>query len=188
MAASDDSQLSRVDVVFLSYNAASARNSTVTLDSVCTVSLYQLERHLRTKRTERASMGAEAYKHYRWYNAALATELRTTGKGQPRPLLRAFHWYIETSNVDAFRIDGQPCEAVSLVVAAEVEHWYCARPGGKSSNGRRARITPCCGLSDSTAVRNHYTAESALKRPMPITKSRPHRSTTRHTLERIGEE
>uniref|UniRef100_A0A182QWQ3 Uncharacterized protein n=1 Tax=Anopheles farauti TaxID=69004 RepID=A0A182QWQ3_9DIPT len=135
----------RVDVVFLAYSANADRNGDkspkVTLDSICTVSLYELQRHLQRKRAERASMGVDAYKHYKWYNAALVAELRTTGKGQPRPLLQAFHWYIETSNRAAFCIEGQQYDAVSLVVAAEVEHWYCARPGHGSAHGSRARVS-----------------------------------------------
>ncbi|KFB36655.1 AGAP007641-PA-like protein [Anopheles sinensis] len=194
MATSDSSQLSRVDVVFLAYKASTGNNSTVTLDSVSTVSLYELERHLRMKRAERASMSAEAYNHYRWYNAALVTELRTSGKGKPRPLLRVFHWYIETSNVDAFRMEGQQCEAVSLVVAAEVEHWYGARPGGRSSSGSRARVLSFGELADTEISRNCQppTATTAIKRQrMVYRQSVPHRNTTstpRQTLERIREE
>uniref|UniRef100_A0A182WIS8 Uncharacterized protein n=1 Tax=Anopheles minimus TaxID=112268 RepID=A0A182WIS8_9DIPT len=167
------SQIPRVDVVFLAYSKATRKAPSVTLDSICTVSLYELQRHLQTKRTERNSMGAAAYKHYKWYNAMLAEELRTTGKGQPRPLLQAFHWYIETSNRDAFRIEGQQYDAVSLIVAAEVEHWYCARPG-HSSQGSRARIS----FGTSIAPQKPIVASS--------TGQLRHRSST--TLERIREE
>ncbi|XP_058120643.1 uncharacterized protein LOC131294819 [Anopheles ziemanni] len=191
MATSDSPQLSRVDVVFLAYKASARNNSSVTLDSVSTVSLYELERHLRMKRAERASMSAEAYNHYRWYNATLVTELRTSGQGKPRPLLRVFHWYIETSNVDAFRMDGQQCEAVSLVVAAEVEHWYGARPGGQSSSGSRARVLSFGELADTPISRNHHPTTAIKRQPMVYRHPIPHRSTTstsRQTLERIGEE
>ncbi|XP_049298388.1 uncharacterized protein LOC125771628 [Anopheles funestus] len=169
------SLLPRVDVVFLAYSPAVGTAPLVTLDSICTVSLYELQRHLQTKRTERNSMGVAAYKHYKWYNAVLAEELRTTGKGQPRPLLQAFHWYIETSNTDAFRVEDQQYEAVSLIVAAEVEHWYCAR-SDHSVQGSRARIS---FGADSNVTIGPVTPKVASGRQLS------NRSTT---LERIREE
>lgn len=54
-------------------------------------------------------------------------------------LLRTFHWYIESSNVDAFLVDDELYEAVSLIIEADVEHWYCARPGWNIS-GSRVRL------------------------------------------------
>ncbi|XP_058053395.1 uncharacterized protein LOC131205344 [Anopheles bellator] len=107
-----------------------------------TISLYELQQHLRVKRAERHSMSEDAYRHYRWYNAALEAELRTIGSDSrnERPLLRVFHWYIETSNEDAFRIEGKQYEAVSFVLAAEIEHWYCSAGVGQSVHGRRVRM------------------------------------------------
>lgn len=168
-------RIPRVDVVFLAYCMDTEKLPSVTLDSICTVSLYELQRHLRTKHIQRNSMGMDAYKHYIWYNSVLAEELRTTGNKQPRPLLQAFHWYIETSHQDAFRIEDQQYDAVSLIVAAEVEHWYCARPGHRVQ-GSRARVS--CGdernITYETTYRKFVHARQPLYHP-PI-------------LEKIGEE
>ncbi|XP_052892906.1 uncharacterized protein LOC128300759 [Anopheles moucheti] len=171
------SQIPRVDIVFLAYSPVAGKAPSVTLDSICTVSLYELQRHLQTKRAERNSMGVAAYKHYKWYNAVLAEELRTIGKGQSRPLLQAFHWYIETSNRDAFRIEDQHYDAVSLIVTAEVEHWYCARPG-PSVQGSRARIPfgEQSNITIAPLTPKVVSSQQLLRR---------HRSTT---LERIREE
>uniref|UniRef100_A0A8W7P5I1 Uncharacterized protein n=1 Tax=Anopheles coluzzii TaxID=1518534 RepID=A0A8W7P5I1_ANOCL len=178
------SVIPRVDVVFLAYSEDAGKAPSVTLDSICTVSLYELQRHLQVKRAERNSMGAEAYKHYKWYNAALVEELRTTGKGQPRPLLQAFHWYIETSNRCAFRVEGQQYAAVSLVVAAEVEHWYCARPG-HSAQGSRARVV------SNVPIGAAFTGTTPpAKTPAVAVHPRQHHPSSHRstTLERIGEE
>uniref|UniRef100_A0A182KFC3 Uncharacterized protein n=1 Tax=Anopheles christyi TaxID=43041 RepID=A0A182KFC3_9DIPT len=143
----------RVDVVFLAYSEEADKAPSVTLDSICT------------------------------YNAALVEELRTTGKGQPRPLLQAFHWYIETSNRNAFRIEGQQYDAVSLVVAAEVEHWFCARHG-HSAQGSRARVV---SFSDQTNVPIGATHASTPAKSQVAVHQRHHRHRLT-TLERIGEE
>uniref|UniRef100_A0A1Q3EVA8 Uncharacterized protein n=2 Tax=Culex tarsalis TaxID=7177 RepID=A0A1Q3EVA8_CULTA len=129
----------RVDVVYLTYNA-NRQQPSISMDTVCTISLYELKKHRHAKRSERHQMSAEAYRHYRWYNCVLTGMLRIEDGPQ---LLQTFHWYIETATVDAFRIDGgQVCEAVSLIIGPEVEHWYCARVGlgGRSSHGSRVRL------------------------------------------------
>uniref|UniRef100_A0A182NHK3 Uncharacterized protein n=1 Tax=Anopheles dirus TaxID=7168 RepID=A0A182NHK3_9DIPT len=182
----DPTRIPRVDVVFLAYSAdnRSTKPPRVTLDSICTVSLYELQRHLRRKRAERTDMGVDAYTHYKWYNAALVAELRTTGKGQPRPLLQAFHWYIETSNRAAFRVDGQQYEAVSLVVAAEVEHWYCARPG-HSAHGSRARV-PFGEQPERPALTIGAATDGSIRHNNTTARPSLFRRTT--ALERIGEE
>ncbi|XP_052873838.1 uncharacterized protein LOC128279160 [Anopheles cruzii] len=154
----------RVDVVFLSYrhHPQDGRSSvttapTVTLDSICTISRYELQQHLRVKRTERHSMSEDAYRHYRWYNAALAAELKTIGSDSRdgRPLLRVFHWYIETSNEAAFRIEGKQYEAVSFVLAAEIEHWYCSAGVGQAvRHGRRVRMGDQPSLLTHDVVRH----------------------------------
>lgn len=54
-------------------------------------------------------------------------------------LLQAFHWYIESSNADAFMMEDELYAAVSLIIEADVEHWYCARPGWNIS-GSRVRL------------------------------------------------
>lgn len=75
------------------------------------------------------------------YNAALVAELCAIKGGRTeRPLVRAFHWYIETSNRNAFRLEGKQYEAVSLVLAAEVEHWYYSAGAGRAAHGKRARV------------------------------------------------
>ncbi|XP_053674204.1 uncharacterized protein LOC128724504 [Anopheles nili] len=175
----DAPRIPRVDVVFLAYNRdAPGKQPTVTLDSICTVSLYKLQRHLQQKRTERHSMGVDAYQHYKWYNAALVAELRTKGGcEQTRPLLRAFHWYIETSNRAAFQVEQQLYDAVSLVVAAEVEHWYCAR-AGQHASGSRARVS-FGGQEHPKLVAGGVG---------PIVKDLRRRPVVLRTLERIGEE
>lgn len=128
----------RVDIVYLTYNAKRDRPS-ISLDTVCTVSLYELKKHRHAKRSEKGQMSAEAYRHYRWYNCVLTGMLRIE---HGPPLLQTFHWYIETATVDAFRIDGTVCEAVSLIIGPEIEHWYCARVGSgqRSTHGSRVRL------------------------------------------------
>ncbi|XP_035904517.1 uncharacterized protein LOC118508865 [Anopheles stephensi] len=159
-------RIPRVDIVFLAYCKDAEKVPSVTLDSICTVSLYELQRHLQTKRIERNSMGVEAYKHYKWYNSVLVEELRTTTSRQPRPLLQAFHWYIETSRRDAFRIEDQQYDAVSLIVAAEVEHWYCARPGHRAQ-GSRARVSYAgqSNLTHGTTFRTPTTKFAHTRQP-----------------------
>lgn len=71
MAVSEESHslIPRVDVVFLAYKRADINRQMqpkVTLDSVSTISLFELQQHLRAKRSERSRMSIEAYKHYRW--------------------------------------------------------------------------------------------------------------------------
>ena len=55
----------RVDVVYLTYNAKQQQPS-ISMDTVCTVSLYELKKHRHAKRSEKHLMSAEAYRHYRW--------------------------------------------------------------------------------------------------------------------------
>ncbi|XP_050090367.1 uncharacterized protein LOC126574288 [Anopheles aquasalis] len=171
MAVSEQSHpiIPRVDVVFLAYRCADITGKMqpkVTLDSVCTISLFELEQHLRMKRRERSTMSIEAYKHYRWYNAALVAELcAIKGGKKERPLLRVFHWYIETSNRNAFRIEGKQYEAVSLVMAAEIEHWYCSAGAGKTAQGKRARVsdTPMQTESGQSAMESSASLSASMK-------------------------
>ncbi|XP_058837182.1 uncharacterized protein LOC131693414 [Topomyia yanbarensis] len=125
----------RVDVVYLTYNCKRIR-PTIALDNVCTVSLYELKKHRYMKRNQKTEMSAEAYQHCRWYNTVLSNLLKE--KGGP-VLLKVFHWYIESSNVDAFKVENTLYEAVSLIIAAHVEHWYCAKRG-HSVYGSRLRL------------------------------------------------
>lgn len=135
VAHGDHRVIPRVDVVYLTYNAK-LDHPTISLDSVCTISLYELKKDRLAKKNYRRSMSVDAYKHYIWYNTVLSNQLKQDGGPM---LLRTFHWYIETPIVDAFLVDGELYEAVSLIMEADVEHWYCARPGWNIS-GSRVRI------------------------------------------------
>ncbi|XP_065086257.1 uncharacterized protein LOC135708179 [Ochlerotatus camptorhynchus] len=135
MALGDHRVIPRVDVVYLTYNAKRSQPS-ISLDNVCTISLYELKKDRLTKKNLRLSMSVDAYKHYTWYNTVLSNQLKKDGGPM---LLRTFHWYIESSNVDAFMVDDELYEAVSLIIEADVEHWYCARPGWNIS-GSRVRL------------------------------------------------
>lgn len=139
-AVSPDEQraIPRVDVVFLTYNSKSHQPS-ISLDSVSTVSLYELKKHRHAKKNQKTEMSMDAYKHYQWYNSVLSNQLREDGGPM---LLKTFHWYIETSNVDAFDVEGAMFEAVSLIIGSEVEHWYYAK-AGRSMCGSRVRLRNC---------------------------------------------
>lgn len=159
----DQRAIPRVDVVFLTYNAKRQQPS-ISMDTVCTVSLYELKKHRHAKRSEKSSMSAEAYRHYRWYNCVLTGMLRIEDGPQ---LLQTFHWYIETATVDAFRIDGTVCEAVSLITGPEVEHWYCARVGGRSSHGSRVRLR-CAKWEDTFGAQAKARISDCLVEPSPM--------------------
>lgn len=79
---------------------------------------------------------SKTYNYFFQYNTVLSNQLKQSGGPM---LLRTFHWYIETPNVDAFLVEGEQYEAVSLIMEADVEHWYCARPGWNVS-GSRVRL------------------------------------------------
>ncbi|XP_062549565.1 uncharacterized protein LOC134214163 [Armigeres subalbatus] len=135
MALGDQRVIPRVDVVYLTYNTKKSE-PTISLDSVCTISLYELKKDRLAKKNYRLSMSVEAYKHYVWYNTVLSNQLKKDGGPM---LLQTFHWYIETPHADAFLVDGELYEAVSLIMETDVEHWYCARPGW-SISGSRVRL------------------------------------------------
>lgn len=135
MALGDHRVIPRVDVVYLTYNTTKSQ-PTISLDSVCTISLYELKKDRLAKKNYRLSMSVEAYKHYVWYNTVLSNQLKKDGGPM---LLQTFHWYIETPHADAFLVDGELYEAVSLIMETDVEHWYCARPGW-SISGSRVRL------------------------------------------------
>lgn len=135
MALGDHRVIPRVDVVYLTYNAKISQ-PTISLDNVCTISLYELKKDRLSKKHYRLSMSVDAYKHYIWYNTVLSNQLKQDGGPM---LLRLFHWYIETPYADAFLVEGELYEAVSLIMEADVEHWYCARPGW-SISGSRVRL------------------------------------------------
>lgn len=160
------SVIPRVDVVYLTYNAKRERPS-ISMDTVCTVSLYELKKHRHAKRSEKHQMSAEAYRHYRWYNCVLTGMLRIEDGPQ---LLQTFHWYIETATVDAFRVDGTVCEAVSLIIGPEVEHWYCARVGGlggRSSHGSRVRLR-CAKWEDTFGAQAKARISDCLVEPAKV--------------------
>ncbi|XP_055531793.1 uncharacterized protein LOC129722410 [Wyeomyia smithii] len=126
----------RVDVVYLSYNSKRIR-PTIALDNACTVSLYELKKHRQIKKKQKTEMSYDAYQHYKWYNAVLTNQLREGGGPM---LLKVFHWYIESPKADAFMVENCRYDAVSLIIAAHVEHWYCAKAGCTSTYGSRIRL------------------------------------------------
>lgn len=135
MALGDQRVIPKVDIVYLTYDAKLSQ-PTISLDSVSTISLYELKKDRLAKKNHRLSMSVDAYKHYIWYNTVLSNQLKQENGPM---LLQAFHWYIETPHANAFIVDGEFCEAVSLIMEADVEHWYCARPG-LSKSGSRVRL------------------------------------------------
>ncbi|XP_053687189.1 uncharacterized protein LOC128736728 [Sabethes cyaneus] len=135
-AADEPPSIPRVDVVYLSYNCKRIR-PTIALDNVCTVSLYELKKHRKAKKNQKTQMSYDAYQHYKWYNTVLSKQLKEGGGPM---LLKVFHWYIESSHGDAFEVNACRYDAVSLIIAAHVEHFYCAKAGCTSAQGRRLRL------------------------------------------------
>lgn len=146
-AADEPPAIPRVDVVYLTYNCKRIR-PTIALETVCTVSLYELKKHRNAKKNQKTEMSNEAYQHYRWYNTVLSQQLKD---GDGAMLLKVFHWYIESSNVDAFLVENCRYDAVSLIIAAHVEHWYCAKAGNNCAYGSRLRLG-CTGKLESDAT------------------------------------
>ncbi|XP_055620192.1 uncharacterized protein LOC129764757 [Toxorhynchites rutilus septentrionalis] len=143
----DEKLIPRVDVVYLTYNCERLQPS-ISLDNVCTISLYELRKHREAKKNQQTKMSIDAYKHYKWYNSVLTDLLKS--RGGPESMLKTFHWYIESSNVEAFKAKGVLFEAVSLIICEELEHWYCAKQN-ESLHGSRIRISN--SPSDCESVR-----------------------------------
>lgn len=89
--------------------------------------MYELKQHKDLKRRQKYEMGAEAYQHYKWYNSILQKELRL--KPEAHYKLKIFHWYIESSNIQAFTIDDVLYKAMSVIISPTVEYWYGANAG-----------------------------------------------------------
>jgi hypothetical protein len=68
----------------------------------------------------------------------LVNELRNTGL---KCKLKISHWYIESGNKEAFKMNDVVFRAVSIIITPEMEHWYCANTGSnaKYSYGSRYR-------------------------------------------------
>lgn len=133
------SEIIQVDVAFLTYNPnLCADTPSVNQDNSCDVGLQELRKHREIKRRAKDTMGAEAYHHYKWYNGMLIHELKTCSENAK---LKVIHWHIESGNTEAFMMGGVLYKAVSIIIGAEMEHWYCANTGknGTHSFGSRYR-------------------------------------------------
>lgn len=133
------SEIVQVDVAFLTYNPKRCADTpSVEQNDPCVVSLNELKKHRDHKRRERETLGLEAYHHYKWYNSMLVHELKQSSENSK---LKIIHWHIESGNVEAFMMGGVLYKAVSIIIGAEMEHWYCANTGkdGSHSYGSRYR-------------------------------------------------
>lgn len=133
------SEVVQIDVAFLTYNSKlCADTPSVRQDDSCLVEIQDLKKHRDHKRRERESMGIEAYHHYKWYNSMLVHELKQSPENSK---LKIIHWHIESGNVEAFMMGGDLYKAVSIIIGADMEHWYCANTGkdGSHSYGSRYR-------------------------------------------------
>lgn len=133
------SEIVQVDVAFLTYNPKRCADTpSVKQDDSCAIGLGDLKKHRDHKRREKESMGSEAYHHYKWYNSMLVHELKQFSENSK---LKIIHWHIESGNVEAFMMGGVLYKAVSIIIGADMEHWYCANTGkdGSHSYGSRYR-------------------------------------------------
>lgn len=133
------SEIIQIDVAFLTYNSKlCADTPTVKQDNSCVAGIYELRKHRDYKRRDKEKMGPEAYHHYKWYNSMLVHELRAAAENSK---LKIIHWHIESGNTEAFMLGGVLYKAVSIIIGAEMEHWYCANTGkdGTKSYGSRYR-------------------------------------------------
>lgn len=133
------SEIVQVDVAFLTFNPKRCADTpSVKQDNSCVAGVSELQKHRDYKRREKNSMGAEAYHHYKWYNSMLMHELKAFSESAK---LKIIHWHIESGNVEAFMMGGVLYKAVSIVIGADMEHWYCANTGkdGTHSYGSRYR-------------------------------------------------
>lgn len=64
--ATEDPDVTQVDVAFLSYEEEGEFNGNARLDSISYVTLHDLFTHEAAKRKKKADMGRDAYKHYKW--------------------------------------------------------------------------------------------------------------------------
>lgn len=132
-------QIVHIDVAFLTFNPKLCVDTPcVKQDSACIAGINDLKRHRDHKRGEKATMGVEAYQHYKWYNAMLSHEIKAASESAK---LNIIHWHIESGNTEAFMMGGVLYKAVSIIIGADMEHWYCANTGkdGTHSHGSRYR-------------------------------------------------
>ncbi|XP_058465456.1 uncharacterized protein LOC131439000 [Malaya genurostris] len=174
----------RVDVVYLTYNGKRIR-PTIALDNVCTVSLYELKKHRYTKKIQRTQMGTDAYQHYKWYNTVLSNKLKEQGGPV---LLKVFHWYIETPKVDAFKVGNILYDAVSLIIVAHVEHWYCAKRGNSIYGSRLRLENGKKQATDSTEQCRARIVDCLVKPDAQRTDKQVNRRSRRLSLGTISEE
>jgi hypothetical protein len=134
------SEIIQVDVAFLTYSPKRCADTpSVKQDNSCVAGINELRKHRDYKRREKNSMGVEAH-HYKWYNSMLVHELKTFSENAK---LKIIHWHIESGNTEAFMMGGVLYKAVSIIIGADMEHWYCANTGkdGTHSYGSRYRKT-----------------------------------------------
>lgn len=133
------SEIIQIDVAFLTYNPKlCADTPSVKQDSACLAAMSDLKRHRDHKRKDKATMGVEAYRHYKWYNSMLCHEINVASENSK---LNIIHWHVESGNKEAFMMGGVLYKAVSIIIGADMEHWYCANTGkdGTYSHGSRYR-------------------------------------------------
>lgn len=131
------SEIIQIDVAFLTYNPKRCADTpSVHQDNSCVAGLKELLKHREVKRREKASMGAEAFQHYRWYNSMLSHELKTKTENSK---LKIIHWHVESGNVEAFMLGGLLYKAVSIIIGSEMEHWFCANTGKDAAHSYGSR-------------------------------------------------
>lgn len=140
------SQIVQVDVAFLTYNSKRCADTpSVKQDSSCMAGLNDLRKHREYKRGDKAKMEVQAYQHYKWYNSMLVHELKASSNDSK---LKIIHWHIESGNTEAFMMGGVLYKAVSIIIGADMEHWYCANA--------RTDIKPSYGSRYRSNDRQHY--------------------------------
>lgn len=138
------------------------RTPTIHFDSNCIVGLADLHNHAEIKRHEKEEMDRQAYKHFRWYNAMLQDELYSAPTGFK---LQILHWTIETDNINAFRINNNTFDAVTMIIGPNIEHWFgaiftlgrkfCAHGHNQRISTVKFQQTPSC-TSNSSIILEPY--------------------------------
>lgn len=130
-------QVIHIDVAFLTFNPKLCLDTPcVKQDAVCLAGQSDLRRHRDHKRKEKATMGADAYKHYKWYSAMLMHEIKAVSENVK---LSIVHWHIESGNTEAFMMGGVLYKAVSIIIGSDMEHWFCANTGKDASHSHGSR-------------------------------------------------
>ncbi|XP_063699834.1 uncharacterized protein LOC134830322 [Culicoides brevitarsis] len=193
-----------VDVVFLTFDPTrDIRCPMIKLDSTCYASTADLETHQIQKRREKNAnkIDVASYNHYKWYNSCLMLECQklsggiTTDRNNNntyKPKLRIQHWYIESGNIEAFRMQGKTFQAVSMIVSPCVEYWYCSDQGPNALPMFGSRLREQCqndGKINVSDIRyqpaamvqqqqpqTHFPSQKsqqAKKSPVPVTRKNP---------------